>query len=178
MLSNCNSLSGSRLERANKDFHKHISHLNEVKKDLEFIFKKVRSIKTKMAKNNSDAFLGKPILKKCNDFLPLFQSLISNFYFISCGWKFRTSKRRRWRVRCCYQKEISRKRFKTRWYTWYRLSVKIIFLLSSNLARIQNSCHLLSTKPTTSPPCITRFVANFKLFSLQWQKDSRKKFFH
>ena len=132
MLSNCNSLSGSRLERANKDFHKHISHLNEVKKDLEFIFKKVRSIKTKMAKNNSDAFLGKPILKKCNDFLPLFQSLISNFYFISCGWKFRTCKRRRWWVRCCYQKEISRKRFKTRWYTWYRLSVKIIFLLSSN----------------------------------------------
>ena len=62
MLSNCNSLSGSRLERANKDFHKHISHLTDVKKDLEFIFKKVRSIKTKMAKNNSDAFLGKPFL--------------------------------------------------------------------------------------------------------------------
>ena len=56
MLSNCNSLSGSRLERANKDFSKHIIHLTEVKKDLEFVFKKIRSIKTKLAKNNSEAF--------------------------------------------------------------------------------------------------------------------------
>merc|ERR1719266_1275042 len=35
MLSNCNSLSASRLERANKDFTRHVLHLKEVKKDLE-----------------------------------------------------------------------------------------------------------------------------------------------
>ena len=56
MLSNCNSLSGSRLERANKDFSKHIIHLTEAKKDLEFVFKKIRSIKSKLAKSNTEAF--------------------------------------------------------------------------------------------------------------------------
>merc|ERR1712109_304309 len=35
MLSNCNSLSATRLERANKDFTRHVLHLKEVKKDLE-----------------------------------------------------------------------------------------------------------------------------------------------
>ena len=57
MLSNCNSLSASRLERANKDFTRHVLHLKDVKKDLEVVFRKIRSIKTKVAKNHSESFI-------------------------------------------------------------------------------------------------------------------------
>ena len=57
MLSNCNSLSASRLERANKDFTKHVTHLKEVKKDLEVVFKILKNIKAKVAKNHSESFI-------------------------------------------------------------------------------------------------------------------------
>ena len=58
MLSNCNTLSATRLERATKDFRGHINHLNEMKQDLESVFKRIRAIKTKLSVQHPDAFIG------------------------------------------------------------------------------------------------------------------------
>ena len=58
MLSNCNTLSATRLERASKDFRGHINHLNEMKQDLESVFKRIRAIKTKLSVQHPDAFIG------------------------------------------------------------------------------------------------------------------------
>ncbi|XP_055626542.1 kxDL motif-containing protein CG10681 [Toxorhynchites rutilus septentrionalis] len=48
MLLNCNALSQSRLKIASDDFKKHTKLLNDMKKDLDYIFKKIRNIKTKL----------------------------------------------------------------------------------------------------------------------------------
>ncbi|XP_030385396.1 kxDL motif-containing protein CG10681 isoform X2 [Scaptodrosophila lebanonensis] len=48
MLLNCNSLSQNRLRTANEDFKRHVKLLNEMKKDLEYIFRKIRVIKQKL----------------------------------------------------------------------------------------------------------------------------------
>ncbi|XP_031639546.1 kxDL motif-containing protein CG10681 [Contarinia nasturtii] len=48
MLLNCNALSNGRLKATNDDFKKHIKLINDMKKDLEYIFKKIRSIKIKI----------------------------------------------------------------------------------------------------------------------------------
>ena len=58
MLSNCNTLSATRLERASKDFRGHITNLNDMKKDLESIFKRIRAIKTKLSVQHPEAFIG------------------------------------------------------------------------------------------------------------------------
>jgi len=57
MLSNCNTLSATRLERATKDFRGHINHLNEMKQDLESVFTRIRAIKTKLSVHHPDAFI-------------------------------------------------------------------------------------------------------------------------
>lgn len=49
MLLNCNALSQSRLKQANDDFKRHCKVLTEMKKDLDYIFRKVRSIKQKLS---------------------------------------------------------------------------------------------------------------------------------
>jgi len=56
MLSNCNSLSASRLERASKDFKQHVSNLNDMKKDLEIIFKRIKSIKSKVSNAHPETY--------------------------------------------------------------------------------------------------------------------------
>lgn len=48
MLLNCNALSSGRLKVANDDFKKHIKLINDIKKDLDYIFKKIRSIKSRI----------------------------------------------------------------------------------------------------------------------------------
>lgn len=48
MLTNCNQLSASRLRAASVEFKKHTQLLLDMKKDLNFIFKKIRAIKTKL----------------------------------------------------------------------------------------------------------------------------------
>lgn len=48
MLLNCNALSHGRLKAANDDFKKHIKLINEMKKDLDYIFKKIRNIKSRI----------------------------------------------------------------------------------------------------------------------------------
>lgn len=48
MLLNCNALSQSRLKNANEEFKRHVKLLSEMKKDLDYIFRKVRIIKQKL----------------------------------------------------------------------------------------------------------------------------------
>ncbi|KAH8369806.1 hypothetical protein KR093_000998, partial [Drosophila rubida] len=48
MLLNCNALSQSRLKSASEDFKRHVKLLTEMKKDLDYIFRKVRIIKQKL----------------------------------------------------------------------------------------------------------------------------------
>lgn len=56
MLLNCNALSQSRLKIASDDFKKHTKLLNDMKKDLDYIFKKIRNIKTKLGTQYPQAF--------------------------------------------------------------------------------------------------------------------------
>ncbi|XP_053618335.1 kxDL motif-containing protein CG10681 [Plodia interpunctella] len=56
MLTNCNQLSASRLRAASVEFKKHTQLLLEMKKDLEFIFKKIRAIKSKLSSQYPDAY--------------------------------------------------------------------------------------------------------------------------
>lgn len=55
MLLNCNALSESRIKSTEEDFKKHIKRINEMKRDLEFIFRKIRSIKSKLSTQYPDA---------------------------------------------------------------------------------------------------------------------------
>lgn len=48
MLLNCNALSESRIKSTEEDFKKHIKLIGEMKKDLDYIFRKIRSIKGKL----------------------------------------------------------------------------------------------------------------------------------
>ncbi|XP_056638928.1 kxDL motif-containing protein CG10681 [Diorhabda carinulata] len=56
MLTNCNALSISRLKTVGPEFKKHIQLLSETKKDLDYIFKKIRVIKTKLSSQYPEAF--------------------------------------------------------------------------------------------------------------------------
>ena len=56
MLSNVNNLSSVRLDRANKDFRKHSQNVLEMKKDLEIVFKRLRSIKEKLKTQCPEAY--------------------------------------------------------------------------------------------------------------------------
>ncbi|XP_028162212.1 kxDL motif-containing protein CG10681 [Ostrinia furnacalis] len=56
MLTNCNQLSASRLRAASVEFKKHTQLLMEMRKDLEFIFKKIRAIKTKLSTQYPEAY--------------------------------------------------------------------------------------------------------------------------
>lgn len=56
MLLNCNALSASRLKLAGEEFKKHSKLLGDMKKDLDYIFKKIRNIKAKISAQYPDAF--------------------------------------------------------------------------------------------------------------------------
>ena len=58
MLSNCNSLSATRFALAQKEFKKHTALLVDMKKDLDNIFKRIRTIKTKLSNQYPSAFAG------------------------------------------------------------------------------------------------------------------------
>ena len=53
---NCNALSQSRLKTANEDFRKNVKLLTEMKKDLDYIFRKIRIIKQKLSKQYPEAY--------------------------------------------------------------------------------------------------------------------------
>ncbi|XP_072948074.1 kxDL motif-containing protein CG10681 [Epargyreus clarus] len=56
MLTNCNQLSASRLRAASTEFKRHTQLLLDMRKDLEFIFKKIRAIKTKLSSQYPEAY--------------------------------------------------------------------------------------------------------------------------
>ena len=56
MLTNVNSLSAVRLEKANNDFKKHTQNILEMKKDLDYIFKRLKIIKQKLNKQMPEAY--------------------------------------------------------------------------------------------------------------------------
>lgn len=55
MLLNCNALSAGRIKTATDDFKKYTKLVNDMKKDLDHIFKKVRQIKSKINAQYPDA---------------------------------------------------------------------------------------------------------------------------
>lgn len=63
MLLNCNALSNGRLKAANDDFKKHIKLINDMKKDLDYIFKKIRNIKSRIGIQYPQAM--KKVEQKC-----------------------------------------------------------------------------------------------------------------
>ncbi|KAG5899871.1 hypothetical protein JTB14_012336 [Gonioctena quinquepunctata] len=56
MLTNCNALSASRLKTVGPEFKKHMQLLTDTKKDLDYIFKKLRVIKSKLSTQYPEAF--------------------------------------------------------------------------------------------------------------------------
>merc|ERR1711874_340707 len=56
MLTNVNTLSAARLERAQNDFRKHTATVVEMKKDLDFIFKKIRTLRERLATQMPEAY--------------------------------------------------------------------------------------------------------------------------
>ena len=56
MIMNCNALSANRLKTAGEDFKKHTKLLNDMKKDLDYIFKKIRIIKSKISQQYPEAY--------------------------------------------------------------------------------------------------------------------------
>jgi hypothetical protein len=56
MLLNVNQLSQNRLKNITEDYKKNSKLLIDMKKDLEYIFKKIRTIKTKMETKYPEAF--------------------------------------------------------------------------------------------------------------------------
>ena len=58
MLHNCNALSSARLATAQKEFAKHQATLSTAKKDLDYIFKKIRVMKAKLAAQYPNALDG------------------------------------------------------------------------------------------------------------------------
>lgn len=58
MLTNCNQLSINRLKSAGVEFKKHTVLLAEMKKDLDYIFKKIRNVRHKLNQQYPQAFNG------------------------------------------------------------------------------------------------------------------------
>ncbi|KYN43714.1 hypothetical protein ALC56_01976 [Trachymyrmex septentrionalis] len=56
MLTNCNQLSVNRLKTAGTEFKKHTALLVEMKRDLDYIFKRIRLIKNKLSQQYPQAF--------------------------------------------------------------------------------------------------------------------------
>ncbi|XP_017773413.1 PREDICTED: kxDL motif-containing protein CG10681 [Nicrophorus vespilloides] len=56
MLTNCNALSALRLKTVGPEFKKHTQMLLDMKKDLDYIFKKIRLIKGKLSNQHPQAF--------------------------------------------------------------------------------------------------------------------------
>uniref|UniRef100_A0A6J0VAQ9 KxDL motif-containing protein 1 n=1 Tax=Pogona vitticeps TaxID=103695 RepID=A0A6J0VAQ9_9SAUR len=56
MLLNFNNLSGARMQQMNERFLHHTRTLVEMKKDLDSIFRRIRTLKGKLAKQYPDAF--------------------------------------------------------------------------------------------------------------------------
>lgn len=70
MLTNCNALSASRLKTVGPEFKKHTQLLLEMKKDLDYIFKKIRTIKGKLSTQYPEEFaeaLRNSVAEECEE---------------------------------------------------------------------------------------------------------------
>ena len=102
MLSNCNSLSQTRLERALRDFRGHTQHINGLKKELEQVFKRIRVIKSRVAQQYPEAFKGNLLFLSFSLWLEIYNK-VQMFEYLNLNFKFyisfrgtnRTNKRRR-----------------------------------------------------------------------------------
>ncbi|ELU08540.1 hypothetical protein CAPTEDRAFT_225036 [Capitella teleta] len=56
MLLNFNTLSSARYHATNKDFQQHTALLTSMKKDLDSVFQRIRTLKAKLAKQHPDSF--------------------------------------------------------------------------------------------------------------------------
>lgn len=56
MLINFNNLSQNRLKNVTEDYRKHCKALVDMRKDLDFIFKKIRTIKGKLENKYPESF--------------------------------------------------------------------------------------------------------------------------
>ncbi|KPP80072.1 kxDL motif-containing protein 1-like [Scleropages formosus] len=77
MLLNFNGLSSVRLQQMNEHFLHHTRTLVEMKKDLDSIFRRIRTLKGKIAKQYPEAFSNiheSPILEDDDEFDPVPQS--------------------------------------------------------------------------------------------------------
>jgi len=59
MLSNCNTLSATRLERATRDFKSHTVKVGDMRKDLNDVLRRIHSLKQFLAEKYPQAFRGK-----------------------------------------------------------------------------------------------------------------------
>ncbi|XP_005279049.2 kxDL motif-containing protein 1 isoform X2 [Chrysemys picta bellii] len=74
MLLNFNNLSNVRMQQMNERFLHHTRTLVEMKKDLDSIFRRIRTLKGKLAKQYPEAFSNiheSPILEDDDDFDPI-----------------------------------------------------------------------------------------------------------
>lgn len=69
MLTNCNQLSVNRLKTAGSEFKKHTALLVEMKKDLDYIFKRIRLVKSKLSQQYPQAFNGDWINARKNNLI-------------------------------------------------------------------------------------------------------------
>lgn len=59
MLANCNTLSANRMKTAAPEFKKNTKLIIEMKKDFDYIFKKLNVLKAKLQNQYPQAFAGK-----------------------------------------------------------------------------------------------------------------------
>jgi len=64
MLINCNALSVTRYQNAMADFKKHTQMLIEMRKDIDNIFRRIRTIKAKLSQQYPEAYECEPELDK------------------------------------------------------------------------------------------------------------------
>ena len=58
MLVYCTQLSGIRFERVSRDLKIHVQSLQDLKKDLDSVFKRIRALKAKLSQELPEAFDG------------------------------------------------------------------------------------------------------------------------
>merc|ERR550519_2091836 len=67
MLTNVNTLSATRLDRATTDFKKHTTMVVDMKKDLDSIFRRIRNIKVRLAKQMPEAYDSVGVVEKSEE---------------------------------------------------------------------------------------------------------------
>merc|ERR1719180_565419 len=67
MLTNVNTLSATRLDRATTDFKKHTAIVVDMKKDLDSIFRRIRNIKARLAKQMPEAYGSVGVVEKTGE---------------------------------------------------------------------------------------------------------------